>query len=110
MESLTTRFNNEVFLPYLELLKAEYRFHPTFAHARQIWEEKLTNKELVNGPYLEKSQIYAAGESLENLGLQKKTIETIRKKLNGRELWKHQTDLPWYPIYRNSFFNQKVKR
>ena len=92
MDSLTARFQKEVFFPYLDLLKAEYRFHPIFAHAKQIWEEKLTAKELVNGPYLEKSQIYAPGEPLNALPLHEKTIETIYNRLNGRELWKHQTD------------------
>src|SRR3989337_2245866 len=92
MESLTKRFYNEVFTPYLNLLKAEYRFHPIFKHAKQIWEEKLTAEELVNGPYLEKSQIYAPGEPLNTLPLHEKTIETINNRLNRRELWKHQTD------------------
>lgn len=92
MESLTKRFNNEVFTPYLDLLKAEYRFHSVFAHAKQIWEEKLTDKELVNGPYLEKSQIYKQGEPLNTLPLHEKTIKTIYNRLNDRELWKHQTD------------------
>lgn len=92
MDSLTARFQKEVFLPYLDLLKAEYRFHPVFAHAKQIWEEKLTDKELVNGPYLEKSQIYKQGEPLNILPLHDKTIKTIYNRLNDRELWQHQTD------------------
>lgn len=92
MDSLTARFRNDVFLPYLELLKAGYRFHPTFDHAKQMWEEKLTEQELINGPYLEKSQIYKAGEPLEALGLNEKTIVAIRKRLEGRGLWRHQTD------------------
>ncbi len=84
MDSLTVRFRNDVFLPYLELLKAGYRFHrPTFDHAKQMWEDKLTEQELINGPYLEKSQIYEAGEPLETLGLNDKTIVTIRKRLEG---------------------------
>jgi ATP-dependent helicase YprA (DUF1998 family) len=92
MESLTTRFSKEVFAPYRELLKAEYRFHPQFAHARQVWEEKLTMEELVNGPYLEKSQTYAPGESLNVLRLHARTKDTINKRLSGRSLYKHQTD------------------
>ncbi len=93
MESLTTRFKKEVFLPYLELLKAQYRFHPQFADAKRIWESKLTQEEIVNGPYLEKSQIYAKGELLEDFSLHQKTINTIRKKLGDRSaLYKHQTD------------------
>lgn len=92
MESLTTRFHKEVFLPYLDLLKAQYRFHSIFDHAKQMWEEKLTAEELINGPYLEKSQIYEPGDPLDMLPLHEKTRETIRKRLDGRDLWKHQTD------------------
>jgi len=69
MDSLTARFNKEVFSSYLDLLKAEYRFHPQFAHAKRMWEEKLTMKELVKGPYLEKSQVYEPGEPLDKLPL-----------------------------------------
>lgn len=90
MESLTARFHKEVFLPYLELLKAQYRIHPTFQHAKEIWEAKLTEQELVNGPYLEKAQIYAPGEPLEALPLHASTVETIRSF--HPSLWKHQTD------------------
>lgn len=90
MESLTARFHNEVFLPYLELLKAQYRIHPTFQHARQIWDAKLTEQELVNGPYLEKAQIYAPGEPLDSLPLHASTVQTIRSFRPS--LWKHQTD------------------
>lgn len=92
MESLTTRFHKEVFLPYLELLKAQYRIHPTFDHARQIWEAKLTAQELVNGPYLEQAQNYQPGAPLESLSLHPGTIETIYERFGERGLWKHQTD------------------
>jgi len=92
MDSLTTRFDKQVFEPYLDLLKSGYRFHERFAHARQLWEQKLAADELVNGPYLEKSQIYAPGESLDALPLNQGTKATIRTRLGGRELWKHQTD------------------
>ncbi len=92
MDSLTSRFQKEVFSPYLELLRTGYRFHPVFDHAKRAWEEKLTAEELVNGPYLEKSQIYQEGESLDKLTLHEKTKATIRKRLGGRGLWKHQTD------------------
>lgn len=92
MESLTTRFHKEVFLPYLELLKAQYRIHPAFDHAKQTWEAKLSAQELVNGPYLEKAQNYGPGALLESLSLHPKTIETIRQRLSGHGLWKHQTD------------------
>lgn len=92
MDSLTTRFEAEVFSPYLDLLKAEYRFHPQFEHAKRIWEESLTIRELVNGPYLEKSQMYAPGDPLDALPLHAKTVETVRERLGGRSLYKHQTE------------------
>jgi len=92
MDSLTARFHNEVFLPYVDLMKAKYRFHSAFGHARAIWEAKLTAKELVNGPYLEKSQVYKEGAELDKLSLHEKTKATIRKRLGDRALWKHQTD------------------
>lgn len=92
MDSLTARFDREVFLPYLELLKAQYRFHPVFVDAKRAWEEKLTAQELVNGPYLEKSQIYQDGKPLDAVGLHEKTTATIHKRLSGRPLWKHQTN------------------
>lgn len=92
MDSLTTRFQKEVFQPYLDLLQADYRFHSAFDHARRMWEAKLTATELVNGPYLEKSQTHPEGESLDKLSLHEKTKTTIRKRLGGRSLWKHQTD------------------
>lgn len=92
MRSLSSRFDREVFDPYLGLLKAEYRFHPRFEQAKKLWEQKLTKEELVNGPYLEKSQLYRDGDDVERLPLNEKTRETIRKKLGNRKLWKHQTD------------------
>ncbi|MCK5243461.1 DEAD/DEAH box helicase [bacterium] len=93
MDSLTTRFEKEVFSPYLEILKAQYRIHPMYAHAKKIWEEKLTLKELVNGPYLEKTQVYEPGDPLESLDLHEKTVKTIRKRLGDMEnLYRHQTD------------------
>ena len=92
MESLTERFNKQVFAHYVELLKAQYRIHPRFFHAKKMWEEKLTYKELVNGPYLEKSQSYAQGQPLDSLDLHEETVKTINEKLSYRDLWKHQTD------------------
>lgn len=92
MDSLTARFHKEVFLPYVDLMKAKYRFHCAFGHARAIWEERLTAKELVNGPYLEKSQVYKEGAELNELSLHEKTKATIRKRLGDHALWKHQTD------------------
>jgi len=92
MDSLTSRFQQNVFSPYLDLLKAKYRFHPTFDYAKNIWGQKLTEKELVKGPYLEKSQIYKAGKKLDGLNLHERTKQTIAKRLKGGNLWKHQTD------------------
>lgn len=92
MNSLTSRFHSEVFHSYLELLKAQYRFHSRFAHAKGKWEEQLTFGQLVNGPYLEKSQVYAAGATLESLPLHPSTVETIRRRLGGRGLYRHQTE------------------
>jgi RAD3-like DEAD/DEAH box helicase/helicase-like protein/uncharacterized protein DUF1998 len=92
MDSLAARFHSEVFLPYVDLLKAKYRFHSAFEHARRVWEERLTAKELVNGPYLEKSQVYKPGMTLDALALHEGTKATIRKRLGERVLWKHQTD------------------
>ena len=93
MEPLTVRFKNEVFKPYLELLKSNYRFHRKFEHARRSWEDKLTEKELVRGPFLEKSQSYKRGEPMEDLELHHQTVETIRSRL-GKEgsLYQHQTE------------------
>ena len=81
MDSLTARFQKEVFLPYVDFLKAKYRIHQSFEHARHIWEEKLTAQELVNGPYLEKSQVYKEGLSLDDLPLHEQTKGTIQKRL-----------------------------
>lgn len=92
MESLSKRFEKEVFEPYRDFLKAEYRFHPKFNHAKQIWEEKLTFEELVNGAYLEKSQNYAAGASLDEIALHEKTKATIQQRLKGNPLYQHQTE------------------
>ena len=90
MESLTKRFDGEVFQPYLELLKSGYRFHRAFDHARQCWSQGLTHSE-INGPFLERALTYAPGEALEELGLDARSAETIRKRLGGRGLYLHQT-------------------
>lgn len=92
MDSLTARFNTEVFDRYLDLLKAQYRFHSQFSHAKQMWEQRLTMEELVQGPYLEKAQMYAQGEPLDKLSLHEKTRATIKARLGGRSLYRHQTD------------------
>ena len=90
MDSLTARFETNVFAPYLDLLKSGYRFHPAFAHAKKMWEERLTAGELINGPYLEKSQLYQEGLALDELPLHEKTKQTIRKRLGERALWKEK--------------------
>ena len=91
MDSLTKRFSAEVFAPYIELLRAKYRFHPKFAHAKMTWEQKLDEKELINGPFLEKAQVYRTGASLDDLSLDQKTRATVSKRLSGRPLWAHQS-------------------
>ena len=92
MDSLTARFNTEVFDPYLDLLKVQYRFHPQFTHAKHMWKRRLTMEELVRGPYLEKAQTYAEGKPLDKLSLHEKTRATLRERLGGRPLYQHQTD------------------
>ena len=92
MESLTSRFRKDVFLPYLEILKSRYRFHPRFAFAKQVWEEKLSVDALIRGPFLERSQVYAAGKPIESLPLHEKTVATIKQRLGPHGLYKHQTD------------------
>jgi hypothetical protein len=57
MDSLTNRFDKEVFQPYCELLKSGYRIHPSFTSAKQMWEEKLTADELVNDQLTEWEQM-----------------------------------------------------
>ncbi len=92
MDSLTSRFRREVFLPYLDLLKSRYRFHSAFNHARRTWEEKLQVEVLIRGPYLERSQTYAAGGALATLALHEKTVQTIERRLSGHGLYQHQTE------------------
>ena len=92
MEPLTNRFTKEVFEPYLGLLKSNYRFHRKFEHARRSWEIKITEQELVRGPFLEKSQSYKEGEPMKNLGLRPQTVKTIQSRLGKGSLYQHQTD------------------
>ncbi len=92
MSALTERFRREVFDRYVELLKAEYRFHPNFAYAQRAWEEQLTFERLVKGPYLEKAQVYKDGGAVDSLPLGQPTKEALRSRLAGKNLWKHQTD------------------
>jgi hypothetical protein len=92
MESLPTRFRKEVFEPYLDLLRAEFRIHPVFHFVGEIWERDLSMQQLVNGPFLERAQLYAPGDDIDTLGLHPDTQRAIAKKLKGRRLYKHQTD------------------
>ena len=92
MEPLTIRFKKEVFDPYVGLLKSNYRFHRKFEHARLSWKIKLTEQELVRGPFLEKSQSYKKGEPPDDLGLHHRTVETIQSRLGNSNLYKHQTE------------------
>src|SRR6516162_3069301 len=92
MESLPRRFRKEVFEPYLDLLRAEFRIHPAFGFIREIWQRDLSMRELVNGPFLERAQLYAGGEDVTALGLHPDTLRAIEAKLQGRALYKHQTD------------------
>lgn len=92
MPSLSARFYSDVFTPYVDLLKASYRIHSRFSSTRQCWEERLTEEELIRGPYLEKAQLYQAGSSLDSIGLDPRTVSTIRKRLGSRSLHRHQTD------------------
>src|SRR5262249_1588357 len=92
MESLPKRFRKDVFEPYLDLLRAEFRIHPTFGFIREMWERDLSMGELVNGPFLERAQLYAPGEDVAGLDLHPDTLRAIQNKLEGRPLYKHQTD------------------
>lgn len=92
MEFLTNKFKREVFEPYRDFLKSEFRFHPKFGHAKKIWQEKLSFDELVNGAFLEKSQNYAAGSSLNEINLHEKTKATIQNRLGNNPLYQHQTE------------------
>lgn len=92
MQPINTRFHEEVFKPYVDLLRSGHRIHPTFSSAKQMWEAKLTPDELVNGPYLERAQTYESGLPLESLQLHQTSRSSIKKLLGERRLWKHQTD------------------
>jgi superfamily II DNA/RNA helicase len=92
MDSLPTRFRNEVFGPYLDLLKAQFRIHPTFSFVREVWDRELSMERLANGPFLERAQLYAPGDDLRTLGLHSDAVRAVEAKLGGRGLYKHQTD------------------
>ena len=91
MDSLLKRFQIEVLDRYVDLMRAKYRFHPSFRYAEELWGAKLKRESLVNGPYLERSQNYKQGESLADLPLHDSTRKTIDDRLRGRPLWSHQS-------------------
>ncbi len=92
MDSLPARFQKEVFTPYLELLKAQFRIHPKFSHVREVWERELSMERLANGPFLERAQLYAPGDDPRSFGLHPDAVRAVEAKLQGRGLYKHQTD------------------
>ena len=92
MDSLPARFQKEVFTPYLELLKAQFRIHPAFSYVREAWERELSMERLANGPFLERAQLYAPGDDPRSFGLHSDAVRAVEAKLQGRGLYKHQTD------------------
>ena len=91
MDSLASRFKRDVLDLYVGLVQARYRFHPSFAHAEIQWRDQLSPGAMVNGPYLERSQVYKQGECLTDLPLDERTQKTIDERLSGRPLWSHQS-------------------
>ncbi len=91
MESLVSRFRNEVLETYVQLVKARYRFHKNFEHARVRWSEQLSPERLANGPFLERAQTYRIGKRVDDLPLHELTKRTIRSRLSNRPLWSHQS-------------------
>ena len=92
MDSLPTRFQKEVFAPYLQLLKAQFRIHPTFSFVREAWERELSMDRLINGPFLERAQSYATGDDPRSFGLHPEAMRAAEVRIQGRALWRHQTD------------------
>ncbi len=92
MDSLPARFQKDVFNPYLELLKAQFRIHPKFSYIREAWERGLSIEGLANGPFLERAHLYAPGDDPKTLGLHPEVLRAVEAKLQGRSLYKHQTD------------------
>jgi ATP-dependent helicase YprA (DUF1998 family) len=89
--SLVERFGAEVFEPYVDLLRSEYRFHDRFAQAQAAWEQQLTFESLARGPYLEGAHLYADGEPLETLGLAPASLAAVAAKMGGRTPYQHQS-------------------
>ena len=92
MDSLAARFEKDVFGTYTDLLKAQFRIHPTFSFVREVWDRELSMERLANGPFLERAQLYAPGEDVRKLGLHPDALRAIETKLQGRSLYRHQTD------------------
>ena len=80
MDSLPARFRKEVFDPYLDLLRAEFRIHRNFDFIREIWERDLSMERLANGPFLERAQLYMPGENPATLGLHDRCASRDRGK------------------------------
>jgi hypothetical protein len=92
MDSLPTRFQKEVFAPYLELLKAQFRIHEKFRFVSDVWERDLSMDVLARGPFLERAQLYAPGDDPLTLGLHPDAVAAVKAKLGNRDLHQHQTD------------------
>ena len=92
MDSLPARFEKEVFGTYTDLLKAQFRIHPAFSFIREVWDHELSMQRLAHGPFLERAQLYAAGEDIHSLGLHPDAIRAVEAKLQGRGLYSHQTE------------------
>lgn len=89
--SLVERFEGEVFGPYIDLLRSEYRFHDRYAQAQAAWESQLTFEALVRGPYIEAARLYADGKPLADLGLAPKALAAVAAKMGGRTPYEHQS-------------------
>ena len=64
MDSLAARFEKDVFGTYTDLLKAQFRIHPTFSFIREVWDRELSMERLANGPFLERRLEFAVRLSL----------------------------------------------
>ena len=89
--SLVERFERDVFGPYIDLLRSEYRFNDRFVPAEAAWAEQLTFNALVRGPYIEGAHLYADGDPLESLGLAPRALAAVAAKMAGRTLYQHQS-------------------
>jgi ATP-dependent helicase YprA (DUF1998 family) len=89
--SLVERFETDVFGPYIDLLRSDYRFHDRFALAQRAWEEQLTFDALVRGPYVEGAYLYASGRPLGELALAPQTLRSVTAKMGSRVPYQHQS-------------------